>query len=41
VPSGCIDGCDSATFAGSVVTVNVPLKPSEFVYHVVLDPLFA
>jgi hypothetical protein len=36
-----IDGCGSATLAGSVVTVNVPPKPSGFDYHVVLDPLFA
>jgi hypothetical protein len=42
LPTGVavIDGANSASIAGSVVTVNVPIKPSGFVYHVVMDLLF-
>src|SRR5262245_1165803 len=36
-----IEGADSATVSGSVVTVNVPIKPSGFVYKVTMDLLFA
>jgi hypothetical protein len=32
-----VEGADSASIAGSIVTVNVPIKPKGFVYHVVMD----
>jgi hypothetical protein len=35
-----IAGADTASIAGTVVTVNVPLKPVGFVYQVTLDMLF-
>jgi hypothetical protein len=42
LPTGVavIDGCDSASIAGSVVTINVPVHAKGFVYHVALDLLF-
>ena len=36
-----IDGATSASIAGTVVTVNVPVQPAGQVYHVMLDCLFA
>jgi len=38
---GEIDGATSASIAGTVVTVNVPVQPAGQVYHVMLDCLFA
>jgi len=35
-----VEGANSASIAGSVVTVNVPTKPNGYVYHVVMDLLF-
>jgi hypothetical protein len=35
-----IEGADSASIAGSIVTVNVPIKPNGYVYHVMMDLLF-
>jgi hypothetical protein len=35
-----IDGADSASISGTIVTVNVPVKPKNFVNHAVLDLLF-
>jgi hypothetical protein len=35
-----IEGADSASIAGAVVTVNVPPKPNGYVYHMVMDLLF-
>jgi hypothetical protein len=35
-----IDGADSASIAGSAVTVNVPVQPKGYVYHVIMDLLF-
>jgi hypothetical protein len=36
-----ISGADSASLAGTVVTINVPIMPNNSIYHVVLDCLFA
>jgi hypothetical protein len=30
-----VEGADSASIAGSTLTVNVPIKPKGYVYHVV------
>jgi hypothetical protein len=35
-----IEGADSASIAGSAVTVNVPVQPKGYVYHVLMDLLF-
>jgi hypothetical protein len=41
LPTGVavIEGADSASIAGAVATVNLPVKPKCYVYHVVLDLL--
>jgi hypothetical protein len=36
-----IEGADSASIAGLIVMVNVPIKPSGFVYYAVVDLMFA
>jgi hypothetical protein len=42
-PTGVIvvAGATSAAISGTEVTVNVPLKPADFVYQVTLDFLFS
>jgi hypothetical protein len=36
-----IEGADSASISGTVVTVSIPITPAGHVHHVVLDALFA
>jgi hypothetical protein len=36
-----IEDADLASIAGSIVMVNVPIKPNGYVYHVVMDLLFS
>jgi hypothetical protein len=35
-----IDGCDSATISGPVVTINVSVMPSGYIHKITLDLLF-
>jgi hypothetical protein len=43
LPTGVtvVDGCDSATLTGSLVTINVPVMPSGYIHKITLDLLFA
>jgi hypothetical protein len=43
LPTGVvvIEGCNSATLAGTVVTINVPVMPNGYIHKITLDLLFA
>jgi hypothetical protein len=43
LPTGVavVNGCDSATLTGSVVTINMPVMPSGYIHKITLDLLFA